>query len=127
MREIKFRAWNSRERKMTTPALWVNELNLPCNQLGSAPDTPLMQFTGLLDKNGVDIYEGDILLCKDDSFPVEVKFHSDGCFRPFLYGLAKDLTVSQWMTARKRAMLGSPCLVIGNIYENPELLENNNV
>ena len=58
-REIKFRALV--DGKMITPAVWINEENLPSYSLGSAPKYPLMQYTGLKDRNGVDIYEGDII------------------------------------------------------------------
>ena len=61
MREIKFRAWNASERKMTTPFAWVNESNLLSTCMCSAPTHELMQFTGMHDKNGVPIFEGDIV------------------------------------------------------------------
>jgi uncharacterized phage protein (TIGR01671 family) len=69
----------------------------------------LMQYTGLKDKNGVEIYEGDIVRFLDidgvDSV-TEVEFREGG-FYPF----APDFI--HWCNVE----------VIGNIYENPELLE----
>ena len=61
MREIKFRAWNASERKMTTPFTWVNESNLLSTCMCSAPTHELMQFTGMRDNDDKDIYEKDIL------------------------------------------------------------------
>lgn len=70
MREIKFRAWDMDENKMVYPTIEHNEkyvMQLNCGYMGefngSTYDTvkmPLMQFTGLKDKNGKEIYEGDI-------------------------------------------------------------------
>ena len=62
----------------------------------------LMQFTGLKDKNGKEIYEGDIVRQDYDNALCEVKFIS-GCFSPFKHD--------------------GQFVVIGNIYENPELLK----
>lgn len=72
----------------------------------------IMQFTGLLDKDGKEIYEGDIL--KDiDNRHVEVKFDS-GVF----YITKTGPTLAHAILLNSVA----ECEVIGNIYENPELL-----
>lgn len=69
MRELKFRAWDKGERKM----IEVNRLSFFPNigwsycvhcglSVGISPSRfELMQYTGVKDKNGIDIYEGDIL------------------------------------------------------------------
>jgi len=114
MREIKFRIWNDTLKVMYTP-----EMDKEIKNLWSIPelkggimrvrkDEILMQYTGLKDENGQEIYEGDIiqnesLKEKGKSWIVEL---DRGCFG------AKGLAL--------RALKGM--VVIGNIYENPELL-----
>lgn len=72
----------------------------------------LMQSTGLKDKNGVEIFEGDIL--KDDSESGKVVYDPDRTMWR-VYGKDFDDALSDWWMGR----------VIGNIYENPELMEGN--
>lgn len=79
------------------------------------PDT-VGQFTGLLDKNGKEIYEGDIVQCGD--FVYQVVYEGK---RYASFGLrrSKDL----FMHYFGEAMEASECTVIGNIHDNPELLK----
>ena len=61
--QIKFRAWDKATNMMTFPP-YVHQFN--------APDLVAMQFTGLYDKNGKEIYEGDIVHYRDDGAVVEI-------------------------------------------------------
>jgi hypothetical protein len=109
MRQIKFRAWNANEKRMTAPAFWVNECNLMSSYLGSAPTHPLMQYTGLKDASGVEIYEGDIVEDCEHFYSV-ILWSEDHCMH-----IASDVG--------GLCDMAFPVKVIGNIYENPELLE----
>jgi len=123
MREIKFRAWRE-DIKMMMPSNSMQELINLSASLGGMHDinsVVWMQFTGLQDKNGVDIYEGDFLggswrtlyvhwceHCK--SF--ELAMHEHGCMK-----CSGDVFWSD-------AVCADDLEVIGNVYQHPELLED---
>lgn len=127
MREIKFRAWDKIQKRMLMFAsqfLDRIEWSYDGINFGGADKSPenyeIMQFTSLHDKNGKEIYEGDILKCDDanedhQEFTTEVWF-CNGQFLTGHYGFP----VHSWSGKEN-----SWCEVIGNIYQTPELLENN--
>ena len=79
----------------------------------------LMQSTGLKDKNGKEIFEGDILDYKGRK--ALVRWH--GSYASFIYRFVDELQKrnTEWKPLYLAYM---KCEIIGNIYENPELLEN---
>lgn len=135
-REIKFRAWDKENRRMRPH----EELYFDC---GEFKNPTLMQYTGLKDKNGVEVYESDIVKYqmgeqgKEDSFYEERKqvYNIRGGF--VICGRnAQNFNVLDDMTTIRNIMWCSqgsytvPDIyyeireveVIGNIYANPDLL-----
>jgi uncharacterized phage protein (TIGR01671 family) len=110
MREIKFRAWERENYRMV--------YDLAVGKENAYRNCPLMQFTGLRDKNGTEIYEGDSLREKKDIMTVCVVF-MDGAFW-FMYD-SNDRFTFDWLVGHERNKWKFE--VIGNIYENPELLK----
>lgn len=75
-------------------------------------NTPIMQSTGL-EINGKELYEGDVINTKSNRYVVE---WTEGCFcaRPLLYEIT-----TPWFLFR----VAEFAILLGNIYENPELLK----
>jgi len=131
MREIKFRAWDTKLKKMwSAEEMGADELTINPDGRGfvnvSSVSTRLseyathlipLQFTGLKDKNGKEIYEGDIVMVRNYLNGKLWDGHVHPCSVESIPGgyELKD----HWMHESLRS---SEVEIIGNIYENPELL-----
>ena len=115
-REIKFRAWDTIEKVMLHNVstgnihIWDYSEN-PSDRVANSKDCIFMQYTGLKDKHGKEIYESDIVYDDEDRQKRTVIFE-DGMF------CLKRLNGSRYMPSSKHIA------VIGNIYEHSHLLNN---
>ena len=112
MREIKFRTFYKDENILYRDV----DISSECLPIDDE-NVVIMQYTGLKDKNGVEIYEGDILAGCNGSINGFGKrwgnysiYFKDGKFNVPLWGTLEHQDSTHWVE------------VIGNIYENPELL-----
>src|SRR5699024_4231213 len=135
MREIKFRAWDVESNEMTLPSDIIEVLVSMKNEvyamvkgrnetLGgiNRDNTILMQYTGLKDKNGTEIYEGDIL-STDLSRPYLIVEFRNGEFMYQCHDSGRNYF--DFMEPANERLKSNTKYheVIGNIYENPKLLE----
>lgn len=124
MREIKFRAWGENKmmypEQMDTNLLIITPVGKICYVIPSTEysnkeliwtDYKLMQYTGLKDKNGKEIYEGDIVKTVHGNEIYKVEYHQS----TFMY-------IGKERNQYPNHNLSSNSEIIGNIYENPELL-----
>jgi len=134
MREIKFRIWDEGAKRLVRNetndywsigldgCLWYGNAKFTRQEGVIAYPAVLMQCTGLKDKNGKEIYEGDVVSCIWDGFsyedigPAKVVVKADE--RGFAYGFFPFV-----VPPGTRGNYEGYFEVIGNIYENPELLQ----
>lgn len=129
MREIKFKFWDKKENKMYTNCLNlaissngnVSELKYHEDDyfsgvewVGSAYSEHIipLRYTGLKDKNGKEIYEGDIF--NNGNFNVEIYYEES---------TASFLIRGGFLSGDDWAFSAQEIEIIGNIYETPKLLE----
>jgi len=127
MREIKFRCWDRFKQRWSNykindgtvyfmdknTGVWYGSYNKRYK------DFNLMQYTELKDMRGKEIYEGDILSNGNDEKPYKVVFEN-GSFRAEFKGDFEEYSFDLI------DVVAQGCEVVGNIYENPELINEYN-
>lgn len=124
---IKLRAWNAEQEEMLEGGeFYIDFIGQPHQgEVGAFVDyekdgqlqrreVKLMQFTGLCDKNGKEIWEGDVIEIQDARHQRESIIFIQGAFMS-----QRPDGTSRWLSNHHPSWF----VVIGNIYENPELLK----
>ena len=147
MREIKFRCWDKTARKMrqvieivfnagmyydpndnTVKLIWVKGHDIINNkdialEREHKNEYILMQYTGLKDKNGKEIYEGDVLQDKDCIYKVIFEY---GSFDGKIIEVLRNVGTQKGMTYQLSFIISDNdnIKVIGNVWEDSDLLND---
>ena len=137
-RKIEFRVWDKEQKRMLSHKLidqYEKDGYVLWGDLFSGKDktAEIMQFTGLKDSNKVKIYEGDIVTVNGNTYSAKLNKNYmitfiDGAFcvtaRNMGDSLNNSITIRDLMFQAENANHNLIINVIGNIYENPELLND---
>lgn len=143
MRQFKFRAWDHKNKKMLYPidihnshldfitdsdgSLLLEEI---LNSLGHTEKYEIMQWTGLIDKNSKEIYDGDIVIYKsEDNWMGYPEEECEICWldNHISYGWVVRHKKDAFVWSLTRNFASESLEIVGNIFENPELLSNETV
>lgn len=114
-REIKFRAWFPSEGKMYGWDDFKSYRLEKAFSLEDDVDTKIaMQYTGLKDKNGKEIYEEDIVILSEDRMGIKLVIEK--------YKTGFEFNQRNWGARLYESAMANNIEIIGNVHENPEML-----
>ena len=117
-REIKFRVWDKEKKEMipytrvTSIQFWTDRVNIFARGCLFFKDIELMQYTGFKDKNGKEIYEGDIVELHDEDDFFKVEYQAEN---------ARFILATNTIVTDFEYYSHGEIEVVGNLCENPEL------
>lgn len=127
-REIEFRAWNKDKKKWIYEDFLISEngLNIYTGYTCDRLNAEISQYTGLKDKNGKKVFEGDILTFRTRNleakqYLAKVTYEIPMCAFSFNAKREDETIYHEWLMDSQWD--NKTLEIIGNIYENPELLE----
>lgn len=119
--KLKFRAWIKKSNKtldVATIDFIEKEVKSYANTIYNFDEIELMQSTGLEDEDGKEVFEGDVLQTSDGELAKVVWNKELACWEAEFLDEIVDLSEVADVKSNR-----SDCEVVGNIYENPEFLE----
>lgn len=131
-RIIKFKAWDGKhwyewdQLPVSHDWVFVRQIKHGCEAKSwDDPDLKKVLFTGMLDKDGLEIYEKDIL-GYGDNYPCVVEWNNEeGCFEAVEYGYDKKNKHDSTKGIRRHTMTAytTPWERLGSVYDSPELIK----
>lgn len=117
-REIEFRAWSKSYKEIIKVDLLGKNKVLSSRTWFDFDDIELMQWTGKKDKNGVKIFEHDLIRLDGTSYVYEIVWDNESSS----YKMQNKNDTFEWDVLELRTFKTPYITVLGNIYENKELL-----
>ena len=119
----KFRAWDKETKTMNGMAEIYRNRNQEIELRPRDEDIILMQSTGLKDKNGKEIFEGDVIAIEvdDTGTPINARIFQNSKIGVLMFHVFEDNEDVPMVELLEDNSVAFE--IIGNIYENPELLE----
>nr|DAS80655.1 MAG TPA: YopX protein [Caudoviricetes sp.] len=120
---LRFRAWDKETKTMNGMAEIYRNRNQEIELRPRDEDIILMQSTGLKDKNGKEIFEGDVIAIEvdDTGMPINARVFQNSKIGVLMFHVFEDNEDVPMVELLEDNSVAFE--IIGNIYENPELLE----